>query len=114
MEDTTPELTERFERYCTTSNHELPPEILNELQSILRLYSVSPEELYFKWEAYSLKMGGEEMKLDAKTLKEFRNNIRDALERESRGKAAQAKNEAKRVAPTPRAGAKGSAGVFDM
>ena len=105
MDDSTAELTDRFERYCsTTSDNEIPPEILGELQSMLRLYHISPEELDFKWQAYSLKMG-EENKLSLKTARDFKKNLQDALERESRTKTAT------RTAPTPRA--KGG-DVFDM
>lgn len=102
MDDSTAELTERFERYCDTKDHEVPPEVLTELQLMLRLYSISPEELDFKWQAYAMKMGGEENRLDLKAARDFKKTIQDALERESRGKAQQ-RNDAKRVAPTPRA-----------
>ena len=114
MDDITTELTERFERYCnTTTNNELPPEILGELQSLIRLHDISPEELDFKWQAYNMKMGGEDSKLDLKTARDFRRNLQDTLERESRSKA-QARNDAKRGAPTPRAGGKNATDVFDM
>ena len=102
MDSATTELTERFERYCDTKDHEFPADILSELQSMLRLYSISPEELDFKWQAYNMKMGGEENKMDVKTARDFKKTIQDALERESRGKAQQ-RNEAKRGQPTPRA-----------
>ncbi|ORY19544.1 DNA polymerase alpha 70 kDa subunit [Clohesyomyces aquaticus] len=116
MEDVTPELTERFERYCNTTDNELPPEILGELSSMLRLYSISPEELDFKWQAYSMKlgMGVEETKLDLKTARDFKKNIQDTLERESRGKAAHGRNDGKRAAATPRAGMKSTGDVFGM
>jgi DNA polymerase alpha subunit B len=112
MGDTTDDLTERFERYCSTSNHEVPTEILGELQAMLRLYDISAEELDFKWQAYTMKMGAEETKLDLKTARDFRKNIQDTLERESRGKAQQ-RSEQKRIAPTPRAG-RGGDDVFGM
>ncbi|KAF1994335.1 DNA polymerase alpha, subunit B [Amniculicola lignicola CBS 123094] len=114
MDDTTSELTDRFERYCTTKEDALPTEILGELQSMLRLYSISPEELYFKWQAYSMKMGAEEVVLDVKTARDFKKNIQDTLERESRGKAAQGRHDAKRVAPTPRSAKAGDVlGMLD-
>ncbi|KAF2873562.1 DNA polymerase alpha 70 kDa subunit [Massariosphaeria phaeospora] len=112
MEHSTTELTERFERYCSTKDNEIPSDILSELRLMLRLYSISPEELDFKWQAYSMKMGGEDNKLDLKSARDFKKNIQDALERESRSKA-QARNDTKRVAPTPRASGKGG-DVFDM
>ncbi|KAF2197600.1 DNA polymerase alpha, subunit B [Delitschia confertaspora ATCC 74209] len=105
------ELHDRFERYADSKDDQLPPEILGELQSMLRLYSVTPEELYFKWEAYTMKMGGDDIKMDLKTARDFKKNIQDSLERESRGKAT-ARAAEKRVAPTPRAGTKGD--VFGM
>lgn len=111
MDDSTVELTERFERYCDTKDHEVPSDVLTELQLMLRLYSISPEELDFKWQAYSMKIGGEENRLDLKMARDFKKNIQDALERESRGKAQQ-RHDAKKVAPTPRP-AKG-ADMYDM
>ena len=110
MDDLTTELTERFERYCDTKDDEFPADVLAELQSMCRLYSISPEELDFKWQAYNMKMGGEENKMDVKTARDFKKTIQDALERESRGKA-QARNDVKRGQPTPRA--KGG-DMFDM
>ena len=110
MDDVATELTERFERYCDTKDDEFPADVLAELQSMCRLYSISPEELDFKWQAYNMKMGGEENKMDVKTAQDFKKTIQDALERESRGKAQQ-RNEGKRGQPTPRA--KGG-DMFDM
>lgn len=102
MADITTELTERFERYCDTKDHELPVDVLTELQSMLSLYSITPEELDFKWQAYNIKMGGEDSKMDVKTAREFKKTIHDALERESRGKAQQ-RSDVRRNHPTPRA-----------
>ena len=110
MDESTTELTERFERYCDTKDHELPTDVLTELQSMVRLYSISAEELDFKWQAYNMKMGGEENKMDLKAARDFKKTIQDALERESRGKAQQ-RNEVKRSQPTPRG--KGS-DMYDM
>ncbi|KAJ4372840.1 DNA-directed DNA polymerase alpha subunit pol12 [Didymella sp. IMI 355093] len=101
MDDATTELTERFERYCDTKDREVPPEVLAELQSMLRLYSISAEELDFKWQAYSIKMGAEGDKMELKTVRDFKKTIQDTLERESRGKAQQ-RTEIKKERPTPR------------
>jgi DNA polymerase alpha subunit B len=101
MDDGTAELTDRFERYCDTKDASLPADVLAELQSMLRLYSISAEELDFKWQAYSIKMGGED-KMDLKSTRDFRKTIQDTLERDSRGKAQQ-RNDSKRAQPTPRA-----------
>lgn len=110
MDDATTELSERFERYCATTDDALPGDVLTELQSMMRLYSISPEELDFKWQAYSMKMGGEDNKMDLKSARDFKKTIQDTLERESRGKAQQ-RNEGKRGQPQPRA--KGG-DVYDM
>ncbi len=66
---------------------ELPPDVLGELQSILRLHSISPQELSYKWESYSMKMGSEQTKLDLSTARAFKKDLQEMLERESRGKA---------------------------
>lgn len=84
----------------------LPPEVLGELQSILRLHSTSAQELFYKWESYSIKMGAEDTSLDLKTARDFKKDLEEQLERETRGKAEVRKTE-RRVAPTPRAGAVG-------
>ncbi|KAF2011364.1 DNA polymeras-like protein alpha/primase associated subunit [Aaosphaeria arxii CBS 175.79] len=108
MGDNIDEITERFERYCDGN---ITPEIHNELQSMLRLYSISAEELDFKWQAYAMKMGAEDTKLSLNTSRQFKANIQDTLERESKGKAAQGRD-GRRTAPTPRSGAKGADDVF--
>jgi DNA polymerase alpha subunit B len=53
------------------------------------------------------------MKLDLKTTRDFRKDIQDVLERESRGKAYARNNEKRPVVPTPRAGVKNT-DVFGM
>lgn len=110
MDDATTELTERFERYCDTKDHSLPADVLSELHSMMHLYSISAEELDFKWQAYSMKMGAEGERMELKSVRDFKKTIQDTLERESRGKAQQ-RTEIKRERPTPR----GKGGdVYDM
>jgi DNA polymerase alpha subunit B len=99
MNDTTLELNERF----APPNDELKPEILAELQSILRLHNISSEELSYKWESYAMKMGAEETKVDLKTTRDFKKDLHEILERESRGKVAK-NNEKRTINATPRAG----------
>jgi DNA polymerase alpha subunit B len=77
----------------------------------LRLYSISAEELDFKWQAYNMKLGGDDKNLDLKTVRDFKKSIQDALERDSRGKAQQ-RTDAKKIAPTPRAAKGGD--MYDM
>jgi DNA polymerase alpha subunit B len=111
MEDLTSELTDRFERYCNTKDNDMPAEVLTELELMSRLYNISAEELDFKWQAYSMKLGGEDNKLDLKTARDFKKTLQDALERESRGKVQQ-RTDVKRAAPTPRAAKGGD--MYDM
>ena len=83
MDNTSDELNKLFAPPPTT---ELAPDILGELQSILRLHGISPQELFFKWESYSIKMGSEETKLDPTTARAFKKDVQENLERETRGK----------------------------
>ena len=72
--------------FAPLPNTELAPDILGELQSILRLHSITPEELFFKWESYCIKMGSEETKLDLETARALKKDVQETLERENRGK----------------------------
>ena len=81
----------------------IPPDILGELQSIMRLHSISAQEMFYKWESYSIKMGSEETKLDLKTVRAFKKDIQETLERETRGKAHIRSADKRGVHATPRA-----------
>lgn len=92
---------------------QLPPEVLGELQSILRLHSISPQELFYKWESYSMKMGAEETQLTLNATRDFKKDLEELLERETRGKV-QARNADKRtMGATPRAGAGDAFSMID-
>ena len=78
----TTELNELFAQ----PNKPLAEDVFGELQSIIRLHSLSEQELFFKWEAYSIKMGAENTQMDYKTARDFKKDLQDALERDSRGK----------------------------
>lgn len=91
--------------------NELPPDVMGELESILRLHSISPQELSYKWESYTIKMGPE-TKLDLVTTRAFKTDIQELLEREARSKA-HVRSVEKRVAHTPRNAGKNS-DVFGM
>ena len=82
---------------------ESPPEVLTELQSIMRLHSLSPQDLFFKWESYSMKLGLENRRIDLKTARDFKKDINDALERETRGRMHPRPSEKRGVGATPRA-----------
>ena len=90
------------------------PEVMGELESILRLYSISPQELFYKWESYSLKMGSDDTKLDLNTVRMFKKDVQDGLERDTHGKHAGRSSERKNnVGATPR-GTTAAGDVFGM
>ncbi len=84
MASTKDELNELFAILPVT---ELSPDVSGELHSICRLHSISPQELRYKWESYSMKMGSEQTQLDLITARAFKKDLQEMLERESRGKA---------------------------
>lgn len=102
MDDTEKELNEVF---VPSSQDGLSKDVLTELQSILRLHAISPQEVFWKWESYSMKMGSEETKLDLQTVRAFKRDVQDTLERESRGKNNPLRSADKKggVMATPRA-----------
>ena len=59
-----------------------------------------------------IKMGVENTKMDYKTVRDFKKDLQDALERESRAKGHVHQSASKKAAPTPRAG--GGGDVFGM
>ncbi len=92
---------------------ELPPDVSGELQSICRLHSISPQELRYKWESYSMKMGSEPDQLDLITARALKKDLQEMLERESRGKAHHRSSDKRATHSTPRNAGK-SDDVFGM
>ncbi|KFY20711.1 hypothetical protein V491_03505 [Pseudogymnoascus sp. VKM F-3775] len=70
-----------------SATKKLEADVLGELQSIMRLHSIPSEELFYKWESYSMKMGRDDMKLDIETSRGLKQDIQDGLERETRNKS---------------------------
>lgn len=101
-------VNERFAPPGTT----LPGDVVNELLVVMRLHSLSSEELFYKWESYVIKMGVDNTKMDFKTVKDFKKDLQDALERETRSKGHVMQSASKKAAPTPRSG--GGGDVFGM
>jgi len=65
-----------------------PPEILGELHSMLRIYDIDAQELFFKWESYSMRMGlTADIKLSVDVVRAFKQDVQERLEKELRGKA---------------------------
>ncbi|KAL8846255.1 MAG: hypothetical protein Q9221_008645 [Calogaya cf. arnoldii] len=86
---------------------ELPPDVFGELQSICRLHSISPKELSYKWESYSMKMGSEQTKLDLATARAFKKDLQEMVEREARSKSHMRSADRRGAYATPRGAAKG-------
>ncbi|KAK9774177.1 putative DNA polymerase alpha subunit B N-terminal-domain-containing protein [Seiridium cardinale] len=104
------ELNERF----ALGDKPLEPDMLAELQSIMRMHSLSAQDLFFKWESYCIKLDMDEMKLSVDTLRNLKRDIQDALERENRSQHAHVVKTEKRAGATPRTAAKGNVGSGDV
>lgn len=100
--------------FAPSSPDGLPKDVLGELESIMRLHSISPQELFYKWESYSLKMGSEDTRLDLDTVRLFKKDVQDALERDSRARThVRSADKRNAVGATPRSVASNS-DVFGM
>ncbi|CRG84417.1 DNA polymerase alpha subunit B [Talaromyces islandicus] len=112
MDDITEELNELF---ASSAPDGLPQDVLTELQSMLRLHGITPQELFYKWESYSMKMGADDTKLDLNTVRAFKRDVQDSVERGSRDKNHQVRGMEKRsgVSATPRAGNTDVFGMLD-
>ncbi|KAI1914302.1 DNA-directed DNA polymerase alpha subunit pol12 [Ophidiomyces ophidiicola] len=110
MDDATSELNECF---VGSNPNGLPEDVLVEFRSILNLHAMTAQELFYKWESYSIKMGSEETKLTLESARALKRDIQDALEREARGKS-QLKSTEKRSGLGVGQRATGHQDVFDM
>jgi len=109
MADTQAAINERFAPPDAT----LPEDVMGELQHIVRLLGLTVEELFYKWESYAIKMGVETTQLSIRTARDFKKDLQDTLERESRAKGHVVHHSVgKKAAATPRAG--GGGDVFNM
>jgi DNA polymerase alpha subunit B len=110
--------SELSELFSPQPGSSLPPEVMAELLSMLRLHAITPQELFFKWESYSIKMGADETQLDLTTARAFKADMLESLERENRSKAhvragGAAGDRRSGATGTPRSVAK-AGHVFDM
>ncbi|KAK5118998.1 hypothetical protein LTR62_000209 [Meristemomyces frigidus] len=102
------------ELFASSAGGDLSTDIETELQHILRLLDLSAQELFFKWESYVIKMGVENTRLDSKTARDFKKDLQDAVERESRTKGHIVhQSAAKKAAATPRVGGGDVYGMLD-
>lgn len=105
-ESTVAELNERF----GSGNKDLERDVVVEMQSIMRLHDLSPEDLYFKWESYCIKLDMEAAQPSFERMRDFKQGLQNDLEKSTRTQV-HSKPE-KRMGATPRA-SKG-ADVFGM
>ena len=101
MTDTVKELNELFAIPPAT---EVEPDVLTELQSILRLHSIEPQELSYKWEAHAIRMGVDSSKMDLSTIRAFKKDLQELLERDARGKSHMKSVDKRGAFATPRVG----------
>ena len=94
------------------AGYRLDEDVVAELQSIMKIYGLSVQDMFFKWESYIMKMEKPGMKVNMVTIRAFKHDLQDALERSARSHATNIKTE-KRASATPRAAAKGG-DVFGM
>lgn len=99
------------ELFASAAPDGLPKDVLTELQSILRVHSIAPQELFYKWESYCLKMG-EETKMDLETVRLFKRDVQEGLERESRSRGGRQTEKKLPQTTTPRAAT--TSDVFGM
>lgn len=91
-------------------NNPLEPDVLYEIQSILRLHDFSVDDLFFKWDAYCIRMDLDALSaISLQNIRNMKQSIQDELEKSHR--ATQVRSERK-VTATP----KGDSGsdVFGM
>ncbi|KAI1802267.1 DNA polymerase alpha, subunit B [Daldinia bambusicola] len=103
------ELNEQF----GAPNKELQPDVVSELRSIMRIHSLSAQDLFFKWESYCIKMDMDGNNISVESLRALKQDIQDALERSNRTHHVHIKTE-KRSTGTPRNNAKGGGDVYGM
>jgi len=107
------EVKENVNALFAPTKPSLGEDIMGVLESIMRLHSISAQELFYKWESYCLKMGSEETTLDLATVRMFQKDVQDNLERSHQGKHTARGSERKpTVSATPRA--VGNGDVFGM
>ncbi|KAK4122152.1 DNA polymerase alpha, subunit B [Parathielavia appendiculata] len=106
----TDETIAELNQWFGSAGKDLEADIVAELKSIMRMHQLSVQDLFFKWESYGMKIGMDDFKVTIDTLRAFKQNLQDELERSSRSRV-HIKTE-KRAGATPRTGKSGD--VFGM
>ncbi|KAI0157841.1 DNA polymerase alpha/epsilon subunit B [Xylariaceae sp. FL1272] len=112
MADVEAEVQELNERFAT-ADKPLEHNVVVQLQSIMRLHSLSIQDLFFKWESYCIKMDKDDMKPSVETLAALKQDLLDTLERSNRSHHVHIKTE-RRPTVTPRATVKSTGDVLGM
>lgn len=107
-DETVAELNELF----ATGNNELGRDVVAELQSIMRLHQLSPQDLFFKWESYCIRLDMDEMQPSNDKLRAFKQDLQTALEKNTRTQV-HSKPE-KRAGAAPRTSAIKNGDVYGM
>lgn len=106
-DDTIDELTERF-----GGGKPLHSDVVATLRHIMRLYDLSVEDMWFKWDAYCIKLDTDGTNASLEALEAFKQDLQDQLARSNRAQV-QVKTE-KRVGATPRTAAKNNTDYLGM
>lgn len=102
------------ETFSSASPAGLNEDVLTELRSISRLHSFSAQELFYKWESFCVKMGPDGMALTLENVRAFKNDIQEALERDSRAKHHMRNADKRASASTPRHVSGHNSDIFGM
>ncbi|TDZ68491.1 DNA polymerase alpha subunit B [Colletotrichum sidae] len=100
-----------LKHYFASDEKGLEPEVLTELQSIMRLHEVSGEDLFYKWESFCIKMDMDAANPDMTHVRTFKAELQDQLEKAAK-QQTHIKTE-RRAHGTPRA-VRGGGDVFGM
>jgi DNA polymerase alpha subunit B len=80
----------------------LEPDVRTELQSMMRLHDLSAEEVFWKWEEWSIKMEIDAGEVTLGSVRSLKERLQEELERKaSRGREIKAD---RKVVGTPRGG----------
>lgn len=99
---------EELQSFFSPGGKPLPPDVLSELQSIMHLHNLSAEDLFFKWDAYCIKLDLDaQSSLNIISIRNLKQTIQDALVKSNQARQQhQVKSERKMVS-APRAGGRG-------
>ena len=76
-------VSEQIIEHFNLSKHD-DETVIAECLSMLRLYSISAEDLFYKWEAYCLDMDIKQTSITLDLARNLKANIQEKLEKENR------------------------------